>query len=336
MKVVGVQEFLKLKKEAIPVLDTRSPAEFLSGHIPGSVSFPLFNNEERATIGTIYKQENKKKAIKTGLEMIGPKMTGFIEKAEALGSTSLLMHCWRGGMRSQSMAWLLELYGFNIQLLQGGYKAFRNALLDYFDAPPALKILSGATGSMKTSLLHEMQSLGAQVVDLEKLANHQGSSFGYQLSSGQPSTEQFQNDLFEAFLQLDQSQPIWLEDESFSIGKVKLIEPLYRKMQLSPHYLVMLPKEERIAVLVESYGKIPRENLVQATWQISKRLGQESSREAVEKIQSGKLEEAAAIILTYYDKAYKTGIQKKASQIVGEFHLTIADLREMAKKLINH
>ncbi|MFO7823245.1 MAG: tRNA 2-selenouridine(34) synthase MnmH [Cyclobacterium sp.] len=336
MKVIGVQEFLTLKSEGIPVLDTRSPAEFQSGHIPGAISFPLFENEERATIGTIYKQENKQKAIKAGLDLIGPKMSGFIERAEALGSSQLLVHCWRGGMRSQSMAWLLELYGFQIQVLHGGYKAFRNAMLSYFEAPPALKVLSGATGSMKTRLLHEMQSLGAQVVDLEMLANHQGSSFGNQLSTGQPSTEQFQNEVYEAFVQLDQSQPIWLEDESFSIGKVKLIETLYRNMQTAPHYLLVMPREKRIAVLVESYGKIPPENLVQATQHIEKKLGKELCREAVEKIRSGQLKAAVGIILTYYDKAYTKGIEKKSSFIKAEFHFNDADLREMAKKLINH
>lgn len=336
MEAIGVQEFHKLKYQGVPVLDTRSPAEFQSGHIPEAISFPLFDNEERATIGTIYKQEDRKIAIKKGLALIGPKMLDFIEKAEALGASNLLVHCWRGGMRSQSMAWLLELYGFQVQVLLGGYKAYRNAMLEYFEVPPALKILSGETGSMKTLLLREMQSLGAQVVDLENFANHQGSSFGNQLSKGQPSTEQFQNDLYEAFLQLDQRKPVWLEDESFSIGRVRLIEPLYKNMQLAPHYLVALPKEKRIAVLVESYGDIPEDHLIQATRQISKKLGKELTNEAVVKIQSGQLAEAVAIILTYYDKAYIKGIQKKSSRIVGEFHSTGNDLQEMAMKLINH
>ncbi|SHM61421.1 tRNA 2-selenouridine synthase [Cyclobacterium lianum] len=335
MELIDVKEFLDLRREGFPVLDTRSPAEFSAGHIPGAINLSLFTNEERAAVGTIYKDKGQKPAIKTGLSFVGPKMISFIERAEALGSGELLVHCWRGGMRSQSMAWLLELYGFHIRVLKGGYKAFRNAMLTYFENPPELKILSGETGSMKTRLLQEMDALGAQVVDLEKLAHHQGSSFGNQMSTGQPTTEQFQNDIFEAFLSKSQNGPIWLEDESFSIGKVGLIEPLYKTMQLAPHYVVALPKEQRIAVLVEAYGSIPREGLAAATRQISKKLGKDQTEKAVAYIQAGRLEQAVAIILRYYDKAYRIGIQKKASRIAGTFPFESHEIRKLARRLAN-
>ncbi|MEX2513857.1 MAG: tRNA 2-selenouridine(34) synthase MnmH [Cyclobacteriaceae bacterium] len=335
MKNVNVGAFLHLKNK-LPLLDARSPSEYHAGHIPGAVCFPLFEDQERAEIGTRFKNIGQKAAIRAGLDFVGPKLSGFVEKAEAMGSHKLLMHCWRGGMRSQSLAWLLELYGFELIVLEGGYKAYRNALLDYFEKPPELKILAGTTGSMKTALLREMKRLGEQVVDLEDLANHQGSSFGNQLSTGQPSTEQFQNDLFEAFLQLKQNQPVWLEDESFSIGKVHLVEPLYRKMQQAPHYHLVLPKEKRIEVLVKDYGGLPKANLIQATQNISKKLGKTFTEEAIAHIKAGALDKAAGIILSYYDRAYDKSLQKKSKQIVGEFVFNGDDIENTARLLINH
>lgn len=313
MKKIDAFELLQtLHTNPRPLLDTRSPSEYASGHIPGAVSFPLFDDEERAAVGTTYKQQGNKNAIKAGLDFIGPKMRGFLEKAEALGSKRLTLHCWRGGMRSQSLAWLLDLYGFEVDVLEGGYKAYRNALMDFFSTPLPLRVLSGPTGSMKTFILQEMQQQGAQVVDLEGLARHMGSSFGNVMCNGQPSTEQFQNDVFEAFLKLDTDRPIWLEDESFSIGRVKFPEPLFAQKQQAPVLHISLPRQRRIQVLVEQYGRLEAEPLVEATEGIARRLGGANTSQAITLIRAGRLSEAVDIILEYYDSAYKKSRLRKA------------------------
>jgi tRNA 2-selenouridine synthase len=335
MEIIGIDQFLRLKSD-FPVLDTRSPAEYVSGHIPGAVNLPLLENDQREEIGTLYKQEGRKNAIKLGLKFIGPKMTDFIEKAENLSSQKILIHCWRGGMRSASLAWLLELYGFEILVLKGGYKAYRNRMLSYFDGPLKLKVITGSTGSMKTRLLEEMKNQGAQVVNLEALANHQGSVYGNHKGNRQPSSEQFQNDIFEAFLKFSPEKPIWLEDESFTIGKVHLITSLYHLMQNAPHFHVVLPKELRVKVLVNDYGSLPREKLIDSTKKIAKKLGKVNCEKAISHIENGEMAEAANIILNYYDKAYTKGINRKAKTIVGEFDLNLKNLNQLATLLVRN
>ena len=333
MEIVEIDQFLKQKND-YPVLDTRSPGEYAAGHIPRAINLPLFDNVQRATIGSIYKEEGRQKAIKVGLRLVGPKLERFIEIAESFGSKKLLIHCWRGGMRSSSLAWLLELYGFEIQVLKGGYKSYRNYLLSFFEQPLKLKILSGSTGSMKTFLLEEMQRMGAQVVDLEKLAHHQGSSFGSHNEGEQPTSEQFQNDILENFLKFSLEKAIWLEDESFIIGKTHLISGLYQLMQKSPRYLIVVPIEQRLEVLVQGYGNLPKEKLIQSTLNIAKKLGKENTQRAVTHIENGEMKKAARIILTYYDKAYSKGINKKAATIEKEFQLSIDNLERVAHSLM--
>jgi tRNA 2-selenouridine synthase len=187
---------------------------------------------------------------------------------------------------------------------------------------------------MKTRLLEEMKNQGAQVVDLEGLAHHQGSAFGNHKGNEQPSSEQFQNDIFEAFSRFSPEKPIWLEDESFTIGKVHLITPLYHLMQSAPHYHIVLPKEQRIKVLVNDYGNLPREKLIDSTEKIAKKLGKLNSEKAISHIENGEMAEAANIILNYYDKAYTKGINKKAKTIVGKFDLSLESIDQLATSLI--
>lgn len=334
MQIINVSSFLE-QKSTFPVLDTRSPAEFENGHIPGAHSFPLFQNDERAEVGTIYKQKGRNQAIKAGLSFVGPRLSEFIEQAESLESKTLLMHCWRGGMRSQSLAWLFDLYGFKVHVLDGGYKSYRNALLNFFNKPINLKVLSGATGSLKTEILKEMREQGAQVVDLEALANHMGSSFGNVMSSGQPTTEQFQNDVFDAFSDLDVSKPVWIEDESFSIGKVNFPEPLFHQKQEANHVLIELPRERRIQVLVNQYGQLNPNLLIKATKGIERSLGAHNVALASDFILNGQLSEAVDIILAYYDRAYAKARKKKKTCI--ESHISFSSnesVSEMAKQLI--
>ena len=162
---INIQEFLELS-EKHPILDVRSPGEFEYGHIPNAQSLPLFSNEERAIVGTAYKQVSPELAVNKGLAFFVPKMNELVNAAKALcNGNTILVHCWRGGMRSSSVAWLLELYGFKIYLLRGGYKAFRRKVLESFSEERNILILGGRTVSAKTLILRELASLGELIVD---------------------------------------------------------------------------------------------------------------------------------------------------------------------------
>ncbi len=319
----------------VPILDVRSPSEYTAGHIPRAISFPLFNDQERSKVGTIYKHQGPKAAIKVGLEITGPKMVQFIENAEKLNSSKLKLYCWRGGMRSESMAWLLERYDIGVTLLEGGYKSYRQDLISFFDQKLPLKVVTGYTGSGKTSLLRSLKSKGEQVIDLEGIANHQGSSFGNQLCEFQPTTEQFQNDLFENSRNLDLERHIWIEDESIRIGNVNLPEGLFHQINSSEHILIETEIEERVEKLVEEYGRLPNEKLIYATRSISNKLGTKKAEESVNMIKIGDLAGAARLILTYYDARYDRSINKKDSLISRRYQLGNKSIDELAETLIN-
>jgi len=223
-KEIQIDLFLELSKTN-PIIDVRSPGEYEHAHIPGALNLPLFSNEERAEIGTIYKQRGRVKAVQRGLEVVGPKLAGFAKFALALQSENILIHCWRGGMRSSSMAWLLETVGINCTLLTGGYKSYRSRVLTSFEKPLKIILLGGYTGSGKTDLIKLLKEQGEQVLDLEGLACHKGSAFGAIGQGEQPSSEQFENLLSLEMEALDGEKVVWIEDESRNVGKVFVPEP---------------------------------------------------------------------------------------------------------------
>lgn len=333
MRIVAVDEFLRLS--GMPVADVRSPGEYAEGHIPGAVNIPLFSNQERAQVGTTYKQISQKAAIREGLEIAGQNMSAYLRALEKLDARAVRLHCWRGGMRSEAMAWLFDKLLEETFVMKGGYKAYRQAILDYFRQPLRLAILTGNTGSGKTRILRALREYGEQVIDLEGLANHQGSSFGYQKTTGQPTTEQFQNNLFEAFRTLDRHRTIWLEDESFCIGCACMPEPLFHQMQDSPRYLLKVPKDRRLENILEDYGKLNPEKLVRATHGIAKKLGKTNAEEAETLIGAGRLREAAAILLTYYDKRYAKSLEKNENKIIAGFDIKEESEKSIAKLLID-
>lgn len=332
MQEKELNDFLE---ESTPLLDVRSPIEYASGHIPGAISFPLFEDEERSKIGTIYKKKSREDAIKEGLDIVGPKMRRFIEDAEKLESKQLRLYCWRGGMRSGSLGWLLQQYGFEVTLLKGGYKSYRRGIQQYFSQDIPLVVLTGYTGCGKTEILHSLKKLEEQVIDLEELAQHQGSSFGNQMSQSQPTSEQFQNNLFWKCRKLDLKRRIWVEDESICIGQVSLPESLFHAMSESPHIWVNLSKTKRIASLVDSYGKLGKEKLKVATREIQKKLGPRETKEAVEMIEAECFAPAADIILEYYDRQYRKAIEKKMELVAAKIHMESEDFDTFAQRIIN-
>jgi tRNA 2-selenouridine synthase len=297
-------------------IDVRSPAEFEHAHIPHALNLPLFDNEQRALIGTTYKKQSREAAIKVGLPLFGNKMLPMIETVEAwikdrqkendLTKPTIYVHCWRGGMRSAAVAWLLDLYGYKVIQLTGGYKAYRNWVLAQFTIPYSLKVLGGYTGSGKTEILHALQEKNYAVIDLEGLAHHKGSAYGAIGQLPQPSQEMFENIVAEKLLEVNKKQKsIWIEDESQRIGTVLIPTPLFHLMRNSTCYFMTIPFEQRLNFIVEGYGSFDQKSLIEATMRIQKRLGGLETKTAVDFITAGALKEAFSILLKYYDKWYE-------------------------------
>lgn len=302
-KVISTEEFLTLSKTT-PIIDVRSPGEYDHAHIPGALSLPLFSNEERAEVGTIYKQRGRVKAVQRGLEIVGPKMSQFSKFALALDSQKVLVHCWRGGMRSSSMAWLLETLGLECYLLEGGYKSYRNYILNSFEKSLKIVLLGGFTGSGKTDLLSILKESGQQVIDLEGLANHKGSAFGSIGLPPQPSNEMFENLLSKEVDSTDSEKVVWIEDESRNVGKVFIPENLWLQMRRAPLIRIESSFEDRLERLVRDYATEESARLEESIAKIEKRLGYDNCKFALEACREGNLKRAAEICLLYYDKAY--------------------------------
>ena len=336
---INIEEYLKLA-ESIPVIDVRSPVEFEKGHIPDAINIPVFSNDERSHVGTVYKQRSTEEAITLGLEYVNLKLDYFIKRSFEIAPQGLaIVHCWRGGMRSHDFATHLAKNGFvQIYLIAGGYKAFRNHVINSFNENTRLNILGGFTGSGKTQILNFLESDGMQVIDLERHANHKGSAFGNIENSPQPTQEQFENDLFLQWNKSDFLKPLWLEDESLNIGSVQLPKTLYQKMVTAPVYFLEIPKEERAKHLVDEYADADKAMLANAILKISKRLGDLNTRRSLEFLDHGNFFETAMILLDYYDKAYLQMLSHRDLEKVFPIKLNTTNNRENAtivKEYIN-
>lgn len=313
--ILSIQEFFKLR-HTLPVADVRSEKEFEEGHIPGAISIPILNNEERKAVGTDYKQKGPDEAIKTGFRLVGPRFVEIINQAETVaGGKELLVHCWRGGMRSSNFCQIVGMAKVPTHQLSGGYKAYRSEALDSFRKPLQLHIIGGFTGSGKSEILRALAAKGEQVIDLESLAKHKGSVFGGLMMPPQPTTEQFQNDLFEVLMTLDISRRIWVEDESIAIGKIFLPHDLWIQMSSSPVFEVEVDKSVRIERLVKEYGHADKPMFLDAMKSITKKLGGQHFNVAKEKLFEDDMSATIDILLTYYDKAYRTGLLNKQHRI---------------------
>ncbi|MDZ4664507.1 MAG: tRNA 2-selenouridine(34) synthase MnmH [Bacteroidota bacterium] len=332
-QALNIDEFLKQGSGSV-IIDVRTPKEFEQGHIPGAINMPLFSNEERVVVGTLYKQEGKQPAIVKGLEFVGPKMADMVLKAQQYSqNNTVYVHCWRGGMRSGSVAWLLQTYGLNVFTLRGGYKQFRNHVLNSFDIANEIKILGGRTGSGKTKLLQLLELNNEAVVDLEKLAHHKGSAFGG-FGQVQPSQEQFENKLFVALQKVKEAKHIWIEDESRLVGKMVIPLPLWEKMRLAIITYVEIPFEKRAEKLLEEYGPLPKEQLAHAINAITKRMGLEQAAKALVALEQNDLSEVCRLCLLYYDKGYDHGLQDRKNLKLKRCVFENESLEEISQHLI--
>ena len=336
---IDIENFLKLSKEAV-VLDVRSPAEFNHAHFPGAFSVPLFTDEQRTVVGTAYVKESRQIAVDHGLNYFSERMkiipgevsliiADWQKKNANISSSlpgsgnSILIHCWRGGMRSEAVAWLMNLYGYKIYLLKGGYKSFRRWALLQFEKKYSLKVLGGFTGSGKTDVLKELKQKGKSVIDLEGLANHKGSAFGALGEKPQPGLEMFENllalELFKIRSYNDPEDPqmkdydpeIWIEDESVHIGKVGIPKAFWQQMRNSRLFFIDIPFEERVNYIVKTYGIYDNKILAECVLKIQKRLGGLNTKNAIHFLLEDNLTETFSILLKYYDKMYEKSLNNR-------------------------
>ncbi len=336
-KTLEIDSFLKqCKKQNGIFLDTRSTGEYTKAHIPGAFSLPLLDDEHRAIVGTIYKQKGREAAVLKGFELVGPLFHEKISKAiELAQGREIFVYCWRGGMRSNIMSWLLQMSGLKTTLLKGGYKSFRHWVLNQFEIPRKLVVLGGRTGSGKTEMLKNLQLVGEQVIDLESIANHRGSAFGHLGLGRQPSQEYFENMLAIALEQIDPNENLWLENESRTIGGIRLPNTIYDAIRSTTVVEMNVPLEVRQQRIWDEYGVFPTADLIDRTNQITRKLGGQHAKAGIEALEQGDHMTWLKILLVYYDKNYQHGNETKDAGKILPVSIDWTDPDVEVRKVLN-
>lgn len=295
---------------AYVLVDVRSEGEYAEATIPGAYNIPLLNNQERAEVGTLYTQGSPRQARELGLRLISPKLPELVAEAQQLAAQGpLVLFCWRGGMRSKSLATVLDLMGLPVYRIQGGYKEYRHQVLSFFEGefPMGVVVLRGNTGVGKTELLARLRQDGYPAIDLEKLANNRGSVFGDVGLGDPPSQKAFEAQLYEELLSLQQHGYVVVECESKRIGRVTLPANFFEAMQKGRQVLLYDSLPNRVERLVQEYTKVPGalSQIDAALERLVKNLGHErikSLRTLLEQGQWGMFTEH--MLLEYYDPLY--------------------------------
>jgi tRNA 2-selenouridine synthase len=314
-RLLDIHTYYQTYSQSHLLIDARSPAEYEKGCIPGAVNIPLLSNEHRHEVGICYKQKGKEEAISLGFQLAGPHFHEMIAQArEQSSGLPLLVYCWRGGLRSRILSWILETAGMSCTLVEGGYKTFRNLVLQTFEKNYQVVVLGGKTGMGKTQMLHAL-SRHASVIDLEALAHHRGSAFGNLGMPAQPSQEMFENKLALALLQIPPGALIWFENESRMIGKRNIPDPLFDQIMQAPIIQLEHDDDYRIEGILREYGHFPKEALAEKTRNLEKRLGNEKMNLALQALSENRMYDWVALLLSYYDKTYTHGYYKRPEHL---------------------
>lgn len=300
------------------VIDARTEDEFALDHLPGAVNWPTLNNQERIDIGTMYKQVNAFEAKKRGAALSARNIAAHIER-EVLDKPKgwrPLVYCWRGGNRSGALATILSAIGFQVSLVEGGYKAWRAALVeDLARLAPQLsyRVVCGPTGSGKTRLLQALAAQGAQVLDLEALASHRSSVLGHVPGQPQPSQKRFESLIWSALYGFDPQRPVFVESESKKVGNLRVPDALMDSMRSSMCIDLRLPQAERVALLLEDYAFFVHdpEHFCRRLETLTELRGREVVQDWIAKVRSGQIGEVVlALLQLHYDPSYTSSIRR--------------------------
>lgn len=329
------------------VIDARSEAEYALDHLPGAVNWPTLNNAERIEIGTLYKQVNPFEARKRGAAIAARNIAAHIEREviDKPKDWQPLCYCWRGGQRSGSLSLILGQIGFRVTLLEGGYKAFRAAIVQdtaQRTSQLSFQVVCGPTGSGKTRLLHALAAQGAQVLDLEALACHRSSVLGAMPGVAQPSQKRFETLIWDKLRRFSNAQPVYVESESKKVGNLSLPEALVQAMRASPCLNLTLSDTERVALLLEDY-----DDLVQDVDYFCDRLGVLTALRGhavvsawQNQARSGQFEAVVQDLLRcHYDPAYQQSMQRnfvqfKKSKKIAPDNRSISAMADLATQIL--
>jgi len=311
------------------ILDARSPSEYQLDHIPGAINWPVLNDQQRAEVGTLYTKDSFA-AKKLGAQYVTENISLGIDQHLTNKDPSFcpLVYCWRGGQRSLSLATILSQIGWRCYLLDGGYKNYRNGVRESLDkqlSQFSLVVLSGLTGTAKTSILKELKDLGEQVVDLEGLAHHRGSLLGPELGVAQPSQKLFESGLAETFRAFDSNKIVWIESESNKIGNIQIPSTLWAVMRKTKQVVVNAPIAARTKYILKEYHELTRnpEFLIKKLNYLAHRIPKKVFSEWMLAIESGHWGQLVESLLhDHYDPSYRRSLKNNHRKTIYTIDLT--------------
>ncbi len=300
------------------IVDARSESEFAEDRLPDAVNWPSLTDEERKLVGTQYKQVSPFVARKRGAALVARNIAVHVEREvfDKPKDWQPLVYCWRGGKRSGSLALVLDQIGFRVHVLEGGYREYRRAVMADLEQLPQrfeYRVVCGKTGSGKSRLLQALAQCGAQVLDLEALANHRGSVLGLVPGSPQPSQKQFDSRVWNALRGFDPARVVWVESESKKVGELRVPQALIERMRAAPCLRIELPLEARVALLMEDYDFFVRDvpAFCERLDALRALRGNELINAWQEAAKSGQIESVVRdLLVSHYDPIYLQSMQR--------------------------